>query len=471
LIGGLLGLVLAFGGIRAAKSLSLASIPRLDQAALDYPALLFAFGISTITGVLFGLAPALRLSRGDLQDSLKAGGRIAGSGMRTSVRSVLVVSEVALALVLLAGAGLMLKSFWKLLEVRPGFNPEKVLTTGINLPASKYRESYQQTQFVDKLLERLGNLPDVRQVAASGGLPLAGASDAGIWITGPSIAAPGAGTTANYYRVTPHYLQTLGIPLIHGRFFTEHDVSTSQPVVVINETMAKRFFPNGDAIGNRLDISGPTYVREIVGVVGDVKQEGLKAPIAPQVYEPFFQKPSASFNVEVRGLGDPMQLAETVRRQVLAIDKDQPVSKVLTMDEIVARAVTQDRFSVFLLGLFGFLALALAAVGIFGVMAYAVTQRTHEIGIRMALGAKRGGILKLVLGHSLQVVLIGIGIGLVASLLLTRLMTSLLYEVKATDPAIFAAVSATLLGVGLVAALVPARRASKVDPIVALRYE
>jgi putative ABC transport system permease protein len=261
------------------------------------------------------------------------------------------------------------------------------------------------------------------------------------------------------------------IPLIRGRFFSERDTLSSKPVVLINETMAKRFFANEDPIGQRIDISGPTYLREIVGVVGDVKQEGLKAPVAPQVYEPFLQKPSASFNVVVRGLGDPMHLAEAVRREVLEIDRNQPVSRVRTMDEIVARSMTQDRFSLFLLGLFAFLALTLAAVGIYGVLAYAVTQRTHEIGIRMALGAQRGGILKLVLGDSARVVLLGVGIGLGASWLLTRLMASLLFEVAATDPAIFAAVSVTLLGVALAAASIPARRASRVDPMVALRYE
>ena len=469
--GGVLGILVASAGISAVKKFSLASIPRLDEATVDYPVLLFTLALSTLTGLLFGLSPALRLSGGDLQDSLKAGGRIAGAEMRTRVRSALVVSEVALALVLLAGASLLLKSFGRLVEVRPGFNPEKVLTTTINLPTAKYREPYQQMQFVNRLLDGLGSLPDVHQAAISAGLPFAGVSDAGIMIYGRSGGTPQTGTTANYYRVTPLYLQAMGIPLIRGRFFTERDLSTGPPVVVINETMAKRFFANEDPIGKRLDISGPTYLREIVGVVGDVKQAGPKASIPPQVYEPFFQKPSNSFNVVVRGLGDPMHLAEAVRRQVLAIDKDQPVSNIRTMEEIVARSVTQDRFSVFLLGLFAFLALVLAAVGIYGVMAYSVTQRTHEIGIRMALGAHPRGILKLVLGQSLRVVLLGVGIGLAATLVLTRLMASLLYEVNATDPVTFVAVSAVLLGVALTAAFVPARRASKVDPMVALRYE
>ncbi len=240
-------------------------------------------------------------------------------------------------------------------------------------------------------------------------------------------------------------------------------------MVIINETMAKRFFRSEVPIGKHLDISGPTYLREIIGVVGDVKQSGLKASIPPQVYEPFFQKPSTSFNVLVRMTGEPMRLAEAVRHQVLSIDKDQPISNVRTMDQMVARSVTQDWFSVFLLGLFALLALLLAGVGIYGVIAYSVTKRTHEIGIRIALGARQGGILKLVLGQSLRLVLLGVGIGLASSALLTRFMASLPFEVKATDPATFAAVSTFLLGVALAAAFVPARRASRVDPMTALR--
>lgn len=265
LMGGTLGLLFASGGIAALKKLSLAGIPRLDQATMDYKVLLFTLGLSALTGMVFGLSPVLRLSRGDLQDSLKAGSRIAGAEMRTRVRSALVISEVALALVLLAGAGLLLKSFWRLLEVRPGFNPEKVLTATINLPPAKYREPYQQTQFVQRLIEQLRIVPDVRQTAVSDGLPFSDVSDVGIRFDGRPIGAPDAGTTANYYRVTPFYFQAMGIPLMRGRLFTEHDVATAQPAVIINETMAKRFFPKEDPIGKRLDISGPTYLREIVG--------------------------------------------------------------------------------------------------------------------------------------------------------------------------------------------------------------
>ncbi len=471
LLGGTLGLLLASGGISAAKRLSPASIPRLDQVALDYPVLVFTFGLSAITGVLFGLAPALRLSRANLQECLKAGGRIGGAEMRNSARSALVVSEVALALVLLSGAGLLVKSFWRLLEVRPGFNPESVLAARINLPAVKYPEPHKQNEFVHQLLGRIQGLPGVRETAVSTSIPFSDVTDVGIRIDRRAPGTPESGTAANYYAVTPRYLQAMGIPLMRGRFFTERDTLASQPVVIINEVMARRFFPKEDPIGKRLDISGPTYLREIVGVVGDVKQGGLRASKTPQVYEPFLQKPSNSFNVVLRAAGNPMHVAEAVRHEVLAIDKEQPVSNVRTMEELVARSVTQDRLSAFLLGLFAALALGLAAIGIYGVMAYLVTQRTHEIGIRIALGAHQRGILRLVLEQSLRMVLLGLGIGLAASLALTRVLGNLLYEVKPSDPLIFIAVFILLLDVALIAAFIPARRASRVDPMVALRYE
>jgi predicted permease len=261
------------------------------------------------------------------------------------------------------------------------------------------------------------------------------------------------------------------IPLIRGRLFTDQDTAASRPVVLINETLARRYFPDEDAIGKRLDISGLTNLREIIGIVGDVKQEGLRTPTPPQVYEPFLQKPSKSFFMVVRGVGDPMRLAEAVRQQVLAADKYQPISDIRTLEDRLARSVTRDWFAAFLLGLFAILALALAAVGIYGVMAYSVTQRTQEIGIRIALGAHPRSILRLVLGQSLRTVLLGLGIGLAGSVALTRVLGSLLYEVTPRDPVTIVSVSTLLFAVALVAALVPARRAANVDPMVALHYE
>jgi putative ABC transport system permease protein len=323
---------------------------------------------------------------------------------------------------------------------------------------------------VNQLLDGLQSLPDVRQAAVSAGLPFTGADDVGIHFDRPPDAAV-TGTTANYYAVSPFYLKAMGIPLIRGRFFTERDDSAAPPVVVINETMARVCCANEDPIGRRLDISGPTYMREIVGVVGDVKQTGLKTRVAPQVYEPFLQKPSNKFQIVVRGLGDPAHLAETIRRQVLAIDKNQPISNIRTMEESVARSMTQDRLSVFVLALFAGLAVTLAATGVYGVIAYSFTQRTHEIGIRVALGARQGEILKLVLGQCLRVVLLAVAVGLAASAMLSRFIATLLYDVKPADPAVLAVVSAILTAVALIAAFGPAWRASRVDPVIALKLE
>jgi len=469
-IGGLFGLFLASFCIGVIKNFSPVHIPRLDKVTLDTSVLLFTFALSLLAGLVFGLLPAISLSRADVYESVKTGGRSIGD-MRAHVRSALVVSEVALSLVLLVGAGLLLKSFGRILQVHPGFNPESVLATSIDLPVTKYKEPYQQEQFVTRLLERLKESPEIRQAAVSTGLPFSDVEDAGIRIDGRVAGTPDAGAPANYYCVSPQYFQVMQIPLIRGRLFTERDALKSLPVVLINETMSKRFFSKEDPIGKRLDISAPSYLRQIVGVVGDVKQASLNGPKTPQVYEPFLQKPSPSFTTVVRGAGNPISLAGIVRRQVQAIDKDQPIAQIRTMDEVVNNSVAQDRFSVILLGTFALLALVLAAVGIYGVMAYSVTQRTQEIGVRIALGANRTNILGLILAQSLRVVLLGVGIGLVFSLFLTRVMTSLLYDVKAIDPAIFAGVAVMLMAVALVSALVPALRASSVDPIATLRQE
>ena len=389
--------------------------------------------------------------------------------MRGRLRHVFMVSEIALALVLLTGAGLLLKSFGRLLHVHTGFQPEKLLAASINLPAAKYREPHQRTEFATRLLEKLEGSPDVRQTAVSAGLPFVGANDVGIRFERPPSPTVG-GTTANYYAASPSCFKTIGIPLLRGRSFTERDTTGAPPVVVINETMAKVFFTNVDPIGQRLDISGPTYMREVIGVVGDVKQSGLKIKVVPQVYEPFLQKPSNSLHVVIRG-SNPARLAETVRNELFAIDKDQPISRVRIMEESVAQSVTQDRLSAFVLALFAGLAMTLAASGIYGVFGYSYSQRTHEIGIRIALGARQEEVLKLVLGHCLRLVLFAVAIGVGASALLTRFMSTLLYEVKPGDPIVVAAVSVILIAAALASAFGPAWRCSRVDPVVALKFE
>lgn len=470
LAGAVLGTSLAFIGIAGIRKLSLSNIPRLDQVNVDHTVLLFTILLSALTGLFFGSLPAIRLSRSNLIDPLKSGSRTAAGGNRTNLRSILVVSEVAFALVLLTGSSLVLKSFRHLLQVNTGFNPENVVTAKIDLPSVKYKEPYRQAQFADSLIEHLASLPDVHQAAISSGLPFSDAPDAGIHIGGRPIGASDSGTTANYYRVTPKYFSTMEIALIRGRVFTDQDTATSLPVAIINETMAKRFFPSEDPIGKRIDISGPTYFRQIIGVVSDVKQTGLKAAISPQVYEPFAQKPSNSFAVVVRGTNSK-SLAAAIREQVTALDKEQPVSNVRTMKETVATSMTGDKFATILLGIFSSLALVLAAVGIYGVIAYSVSQRMQEFGIRMAVGAGRGDIMGIVFRHGLVLTAAGISIGIGGALFLTQMLTSLLFQVSPFDVPSFLSSIVLLGSISIAAFLIPAFRAAKTDPIQVLRSE
>jgi putative ABC transport system permease protein len=466
-VGGALGLAVALGAIELVRAWPWPGIHRLEETTLDPAALVFTIVVSIGTGILFGLAPARRLSRPNLHDALKAGSRAAGTRQRTRIGNALVVAEVALAVVLLVGAGLLLRSLWRLLEVPIGFNPQNVLAVNISLPRTVYREPFQQLQFAERLLERLKNAPDVEAVSLSTAIPLMSVVDAGISFAGP----PRMGTTANYYQITPEYFRVMQIPLIRGRLITAQDTATGPPVALINETMARRFFPDEDPIGQRLDISGPTYLREIVGIVGDIKQESLRTPTPPQVYEPFVQKPGPTIKVLLRARSDPSHLAAAVREEVRAVDSGQPISDALPMEQIVARSLTRDRFSVFVLGAFAGLALTLAAVGLYGVVGYIVSQRVNEIGIRIALGAEPRGIQRLVVIQSLWLTLIGVGLGLVGAVVLSGIVQSLLYEVKARDPMTLAVVTVLLLAVALAAAFVPARRAARVDPVLALRAE
>ncbi len=470
-LGGALGLAVALGVITLVRTWPLPGIHRLEETALDPQALVLTIALSIATGLLFGLLPALRVSRPDRHDVLKGSGRVAGTVGRTRIRNTLVIAEVALAVVLLVGAGLFLRSLWRLLDVPLGFNPQHVLAVTINLPATIYREPFQQVQFAERLLDRLKNVPGIDAVGVSTGFPLTGVTDVGIRFDGRSAESPLFATNANYFRVTPAYLRVMQIPLIRGRLFTDQDTSTSPPVVLINETMARRSFPDEDPIGKRLDITGNTFMREIVGIVGDVKQESLKTPTPPQVYEPFVQQPRPGFHVLLRASGPPLPFAERVRDEVRAIDNAQPISAARLMEEVVARSLARDRFSVVVLGAFAGLALILAAVGLYGVVAYVVTQRTNEIGIRIALGAETRGIQRLVVVQSLQMVVIGLSLGLVGAVIVSGILGSLLYEVKPQDPMTLAGVTILLFAVALAAAFIPARRASRIDPVLALRAE
>jgi putative ABC transport system permease protein len=477
--GGALGLVLSVWGVKALTSLSANNIPRAQEIGLDWWVVCFTFSISILTGIFFGLAPALQVSKPDLNEMLKDGGRTTPGARRNQIRSLLVVAEVALSLVLLVGAGLMIKSLHVLNEVKPGFNPDNLLTMGVTLLDSKYPEDQQVIALYQQLLERLGNVPGALTVAAISELPLGGnnTNDSFIIEGRPAIAKEEE-PLAEYRVVTPDYFKSMGIPLMAGRDIALTDTKQSPNVVIINESFARRHFPDGDAIGHRLRFQGQE--RDpllIVGIVGDVHHFGLDQKPTPEAYVPYLQDPlredsyARSMTLVIRTKSDPAGLAEAFRNEALAVDRSLPVYSIKGMNEYMRESLSQRRFNMTLMGIFAAVALVLAAVGIYGVLSYSVTQRTHEIGIRMAVGAQSSDILKLVVGQAMMMALAGVAIGLVSAFALTRLMAGLLYGVSATDPLIFALISVALTGVALVASFVPARRAMKVDPMVALRYE
>ena len=474
LAGGAMGLLLAAWGIDALVALSPANLPRVQTVSLDRYVLGFTLAISVLTGVLFGLAPALHASKLDLNEALKEGERGSTEGKRSGIRRLLVISEIALALILLVGGGLMIRSFLRLQSIDPGFNPRNVLTMTVSLAGSQHSTSTKRLVFFDELLGRIESLPGVQSASGINHLPLGGDTwGIGFAIEGRPLPPPGERPGAVYRIVRPHYFQTMGATLLEGRDFTERDNESAPGVVIINETFARRHWPNEDPIGKRIriaiDESGP---REIVGVVKDVKQRDWTAEPQPEMYLPHFQAAAPRYlTLVVRADSNPLNLAAAVEGEVWAIDKNLPVSEVRSMEEVIAASIAQQRFNVLLLGIFASVALILAAVGIYGVMSYSVTQRTQEIGIRMALGAQTSDVLKMVVGQVMKLVAIGIGAGLIGAFLLTRLLSSLLYQVSATDPVTFAVIALVLTSVALLACYLPARRAAKVDPMTALRYE
>jgi putative ABC transport system permease protein len=476
LMGGALGLLLGVWLTDLLVAISPRDTPRLDEISLDGRVLGFTLAIACLTGLIFGLAPALQASRHDLNESLKEGGRSSTEGRgRNRVRSLLIVSEVALSLMLLVGAGLLIKSFMRLRDVDPGFNPANVLTTRISLTAAKYPEKAQRTSFYEQLLERIRGLPEVESAAAVLTLPLGGSNiNLGrTFIPEGRPLAPEESSDASFQMITPDYFRVMGIPVNAGRTFTNQDTAQTTPVVIINEALARKIFPGEDPVGRRLTVwRDEKFMREIVGVVGNVKPSALDAEDdALQLYVPHAQDPSNVMSLVIRTKGEPTTLTAAVRREVLALDRDQPVYDVKTMEDVVAAAVAPRRAPMLLFSVFASVALLLAAVGIYGVISYSVTRRTHEIGIRMALGAQTKDVLKMVVGRGMALTLIGISIGLVAAFALTRVMSSLLFNVSATDPLTFAVVAVLLAAVALVASYIPARRATKIDPMVALRYE
>ena len=496
MLGGSLGLLLALWGIPLLVRLAPADFPRLSEAAVESRALLFTLVISLLTGMVFGLAPAWQTSNPHhLDQSLREGGRGTTGGLRNRLRSLLVVAEVALSLTLLIGAGLMVKSFQKLRTVNPGFKPDSLLTLQVSLPITKYPLSRPEwtMAFFQELMDRIQGLPGVKSVAGTSSLPFSG-QGIGRWITLEDRPAPNSIEdipVVQYHQLTSGYLQAMGIPLKRGRFFSERDSSSSPEVALINETMARRFWLNDDPIGKRIRIAPPDnlitpellrtippgYViprPTVVGVVKDVKHFSLSQPGQPEIYVPHLQAGigvQRSMAIVVRTVSHPMSLIAAIREQVKALDKDQPVARITTMEQLLSDSILQPRFNMLLLTIFAVLAWLLAVMGIYGVISYVVTQRSHEIGIRMALGAQKSDVVRLVVGRGMFLVMIGVVIGLAASVALTRVLSSLLYGVSARDPLIFGGVSMLLAGVALLASYIPARRATKVDPMVALRYE
>jgi putative ABC transport system permease protein len=429
-----------------------------------------------ITGLIFGMAPALAASRTNLNETLKEGGRDSGGGGSQQVRGVFVVAEVALALVLLIGCGLMIKSLWRLQAVSPGFDTAKLLTARLLLPAtagSRYATDVQRTQFFKQLVERLQSLPGVRDATAIDAVPFGGpGSGTGFTITGQPPPTPGEKPVCDVRVIEPNYFQVMGIPLLEGREFTEREATQVSRVVIVNKALADRYFP-GAAIGNKIaiEMSDNPVPSEIVGVVGDVKYTGLDVDARPMVYWPHPELARAFMTLVLRTESDPMTLAGPLRREVQALDPNQPVADLRTMDQLLSSSIARMKFSAMLLVVFAGVALVLAAVGIYGVMAYSVEQRTHEIGIRMALGAGRGDVVAMVVRQGMMLAGVGVAIGLGAAWALTRFLSSLLYQVTATDMTSFLSISIALGIVALAANLIPAYRATKVDPMVALRYE
>ncbi|HYP26491.1 MAG TPA: ABC transporter permease [Blastocatellia bacterium] len=473
--GGLLGSLLAVLGIRILIALSPGNIPRIGEAGLDVRVLAFTLGLSLLTGVIFGLAPALEASNPDLNESLKEGGRNSGPGAGGGrLRSLLMIFEVSVALILMIGAGLMVKSFLRLQQVNPGFNPERVLTVELALPRLKYRENHQVLSFYKEVISRVENLPGVQAAAAVTSLPLGGGvSVLNIEIEGKPRPPSGHVIGAQSQVVSPSYFRAMGIPLLKGRLFTEQDVEDAPGVIVINDVMAERYWPGEDPVGKRISLvdaqTGPWLA--VIGVVGNVYQVTLDAEPYPQMYEVYSQNPARGAALVVRTASDPTGMVASVRAQVSDIDRDQPLYNVRTMEQVLADSVSHQRFNMLLISVFSAVALVLAGVGIYGVISYSVSHRSHEIGIRMALGAMRVDILRMVIEHGLKLALVGVGIGLVAAFVLTRVMSSLLYGVSAIDPLTFAGGTIVLIGVAVMACYIPARRATKVDPMTALRYE
>jgi putative ABC transport system permease protein len=469
--GGSLGVFAAVWGVAGLSALAPASLPRVNEIQVDFSVLAFAAGISLLTGILFGLAPAIQFSRGDVQQVLKEGVRGSSRAARHRTGNALVIGEMALSVGLLLGGALLFNSFWRLVHIDPGFRPDHVMATTLHMSNSS-RPKDQKVAFYHELEQKLGLLPGVEGAGAISELPLSGQySDSTFHVEG-RVYLSGQSDDADLRQATPGFLSALRIPLLSGRWLNLTDTASAPGTVVVNQEFVQRFFDGKNPVGQHLHVSGdPVKTREIVGVVGTIKHGSLDEMPRAAMYIPVDQYPPPDMNVIVRSSGNLRQLADALRDEVRSLDSNQAISTIRSMDDVVSGSVAQPRFASQILGSFAVLALILAAVGLYGLIAYTVAQRTHEIGIRMALGAAPRDVLKLVLGEGMKMALVGTAIGITGALALTRLMQGLLFQVSPTDPVTFIGVTALLTIVALAASWIPARRAARVDPMIALRYE
>jgi len=476
LVGAIVGVVLAQFGVSLLASMAAQSFPRLAETQIDLVALMFTVAVAVGTGILFGLIPAFQSASADSQEVLKEGNQTSTAGRgRLRLRRVLVAAEVALSLLLLVGAGLLIKSFMRLQRVDGGFDPSGVLTMRIAIPAVRYSDPEQARNFFREVLRRTAAVPGVTSVGASNGVPLSGSGGSGTTtIDNPAFADDRGTPEADQRIVTPGYFEAMGMRLVSGRVFGDGDTEASQPVAIIDETMARTFWPNEDAIGKRIKRGGRQSTQPwltIVGVVRHVRYRTLEEPSRVQLYMPHSQTPVTGMSLAVKTTLQPQALANIIQKEVMAVDAEQPVWAIRTMDELMATSVMRRQLVMTLLTLFAGIALVLAAVGIYGVISYWVTQRSHEIGIRVAIGAGRLEVMTMVLGQSMSVVLIGLVVGLIGAVALSRVMTTLLFDVSPTDVATFGGYSLALIIVGLLASYLPARRATRIDPVAMLRQQ
>jgi predicted permease len=474
-MGGALGLLIAVWGLDGLRRLNPGNIPRLQDIGIDSRVLIFTFSVALLTGVLFGLAPALRSSMVNLSETLKEGGRSMVTSGSHRMRNLLVITEIALSLILLISAGLLIRSFLRVQQVEPGFVARNVLSLRLSVAGTAYAEESRRLSFYQQIWERVRRLPGVESVGGGTILPLSGSiSWGGITIEGYNPASGQSVIQADGRIASVGYFETMKIPLISGRFFTEQDKADSMEVAIIDEKMARQYWPDSDPIGKRLkwgDADSDAPWQTIVGVVGNVKQYALDTDSRVAFYSPHQQNLSSAMYMVARTTADPISLAAAVTKEARDLDPNVPVFDIKSMEQLLSESLARRRFAMLALGLFAAVAMVLAVIGIYGVMSYAVAQRTREIGIRMAMGARTGDVLRLIVAQGMSLAGIGVALGLAGAVALTRVMASLLFGVSATDPVTFTVIALLLAGVALLACYIPARRATKVDPMIALRYE